>query len=87
MELSQRVQVRRVGDECVTVPRGLTLAPSSYDADHHFVLAEIVLAELLSSFKFEDAGKPVVWNIGEVIYPTVGQDSPVPAFPMKVTAL
>ncbi|OJT09225.1 Cytochrome P450 3A24 [Trametes pubescens] len=48
---------------------------------------KIVLAELLSAFTFEDAGKPVAWNIGEVVYPTVGQDSPVPAFPMKVTAL
>lgn len=51
------------------------------------VLAEIVLAELLSAFTFEDAGKPVVWNMSEVVYPTVGQDSSTPAFPMKVTAL
>lgn len=56
-------------------------------ANSHFVLAEMVLAELLSAFRFEDAGKPVVWNIGEVVYPTVGQESTVPAFPMKVTAL
>ncbi|KAL1942332.1 hypothetical protein VTO73DRAFT_6396 [Trametes versicolor] len=56
-----------------------------------FKLAElemkIVLAELLSAFTFEDAGKPVVWNMSEVVYPTVGQDSSTPAFPMKVTAL
>lgn len=60
---------------------------SPYDADGNFVLAEIVLAELLSTFKFEDAGKPVVWNMSEVVYPTVGPESLIPAFPMKVTAL
>ncbi|KAL1942331.1 hypothetical protein VTO73DRAFT_6395 [Trametes versicolor] len=48
---------------------------------------KMVLAELLSAFRFEDTGKPVVWNVGEVVYPTVGQESTVPAFPMKVTAL
>lgn len=51
------------------------------------VFAEIVLTELLSAFMFEDSGKPVLWNISEVVYPTVGQDSSTPAFPMKVTAL
>lgn len=56
-------------------------------SDDNFNFAEIVLAELLSAFKFEDSGKPVVWNVGEVVYPTVGEDSTVPAFPMKVTAL
>ncbi|KAI0366467.1 cytochrome P450 [Pilatotrama ljubarskyi] len=48
---------------------------------------KIVLAELLSTFRFEKTDAPVVWNLGEVIYPTVGTDSDSlhPAYPMKVT--
>ncbi|KAI0653685.1 cytochrome P450 [Cubamyces menziesii] len=48
---------------------------------------KVVLAELLAAFSFEEAGKPIAWNIGEAIYPTIGQCSTRPEFPMKVTAL
>ncbi|KAI9059397.1 cytochrome P450 [Trametes sanguinea] len=44
-----------------------------------------VLAELLSSFRFEKTDAPVVWNLAEVIHPTIGTDSLRPAYPMKVT--
>ncbi|KAI8977839.1 cytochrome P450 [Trametes punicea] len=46
---------------------------------------KVVLTELLSTFKFEKTDAPVVWNLGEVIHPTVGKDSLQPAYPMKVT--
>ena len=51
------------------------------------IATEVVLAELLAAFSFEEAGKPIAWNIGEAIYPTIGQCSTRPEFPMKVTAL
>ncbi|OSD00376.1 cytochrome P450 [Trametes coccinea BRFM310] len=43
-----------------------------------------VLAELLSTFKFENTDAPVVWNMADVVHPTVG-DSPWPSYPMRVT--
>ncbi|KAI9059398.1 cytochrome P450 [Trametes sanguinea] len=43
-----------------------------------------VLAELLSTFKFENSDAQVVWNMADVVHPTVG-DSPRPSYPMKVT--
>ncbi|KAI0631631.1 cytochrome P450 [Trametes polyzona] len=46
---------------------------------------KVVLAELLSTFKFETTDTPIIWNLGEVIHPTVGKDSWQPAYPMKVT--
>ncbi|OSD00375.1 cytochrome P450 [Trametes coccinea BRFM310] len=46
-----------------------------------------VLAELLSTFKFEKTDVSVVWNMAEVIHPTVGTDSLRPAYPMKVTLI
>ncbi|KAH9895767.1 cytochrome P450 [Cubamyces lactineus] len=48
---------------------------------------KVVLVELLAAFKFEETGKPISWNIGEAIYPTIGAGSTRPEFPMKVTAL
>ena len=66
-----------------------TYAPS----DHAFIArvltidTEVVLAELLAAFNFEEAGKPISWNIGEAIYPTIGVGSTRPEFPMKVTVL
>ncbi|KAL7278089.1 hypothetical protein ACG7TL_008059 [Trametes sanguinea] len=44
-----------------------------------------VLAELLPTFKFEKTDAPVVWNLAEVVHPTVGTGSLRPAYPMKVT--
>ncbi|KAI0667376.1 cytochrome P450 [Trametes maxima] len=46
---------------------------------------KVVLYELLTTFRFEKTGAPVMWNLGEVIHPTVGADSLHPGYPMKVT--
>lgn len=48
-------------------------------------MAEVVLAELISTFAFEKTDAPVVWNLGEVVHPTIGADSSHPEYPMKVT--
>ncbi|KAI0667375.1 cytochrome P450 [Trametes maxima] len=48
---------------------------------------KVVLAELLTAFKFEEGNKPIIWNIAEVIHPTVGAESMRPELPMRVTAL
>ncbi|CDO68551.1 hypothetical protein BN946_scf184998.g48 [Trametes cinnabarina] len=44
-----------------------------------------IIAELLPMFMFERTDVPVVWNLAEVVHPTVGIDSSRPAYPMKVT--
>nr|BAK09468.1 cytochrome P450 [Postia placenta] len=44
---------------------------------------KVVLAVLLSSFKFSLSNKDVVWNSAEVQYPTVGTSNQ-PAMPMKI---
>ncbi|KAH9848263.1 cytochrome P450 [Lenzites betulinus] len=47
---------------------------------------KVVLAELISNFKFElKTDVPVVWNIGDIIYPTVGTEALKSAYPMKVS--
>ncbi|KAI0776891.1 cytochrome P450 [Trametes elegans] len=46
---------------------------------------KIVIAELLSSFVFEKTNAPVVWNLAEVVHPTLGYDSLRPEYPMKVS--
>ena len=46
-------------------------------------LAEIVLAMLLSKFTFAPSDKEIRWNIGGILYPTVGMDTR-PAMPLKV---
>lgn len=48
-----------------------------------FILVEIVLAMLLSKFTFAPSGKEIRWNIGGILYPTVGMDTR-PAMPLKV---
>ncbi|KAH9848267.1 cytochrome P450 [Lenzites betulinus] len=45
---------------------------------------KVVLAELLSTFNFEKTDARIVWNLTEVIFPTVGTDDS-PGYPMKVT--
>lgn len=47
-------------------------------------LAEIVLAELISTFALEKTDAPVIWNLGEVIHPTLSPESSRPEYPMKV---
>ena len=49
--------------------------------------AEVVLAVLLSKFKFELTDKPVYWDPTPVIYPTIKADGNEPELPMKVTML
>ncbi|OJT09223.1 Cytochrome P450 3A24 [Trametes pubescens] len=46
---------------------------------------KVVLAELISTFAFDKTDAPVVWNLGEVVHPTIGTDSSHPEYPMKVT--
>ncbi|KAJ8455901.1 hypothetical protein ONZ51_g12307 [Trametes cubensis] len=48
---------------------------------------KVVLAELITAFAFEKTDAPVVWNLGEVIHPTIGADSAHPSYPMKVTMI
>lgn len=55
-----------------------------YHLPCHPLLAEVVLAELLSTFNFEKTDARIVWNLTEVIFPTVGTDDS-PGYPMKVT--
>lgn len=54
------------------------------DAHAH---TEVFLSVLLSSFSFELTEKPIVWNVGPVMYPTVGEDSDRPELPLRVTLL
>ncbi|KAI0357063.1 cytochrome P450 [Trametes cingulata] len=49
------------------------------------LIIKFVLIELIPTFKFAKTNKSVIWNIGEVIYPTVGTNSLHPAYPMEVT--
>ena len=49
--------------------------------------SEVVLSVLLSTFRFEETNKPVVWNVGAVWYPTVGSESNTPELPLKVSLL
>ncbi|KAI0355211.1 cytochrome P450 [Trametes cingulata] len=46
---------------------------------------KIVLSILLSSFKFETTGKPIVWKTSGVTYPTMGENSSKPELLLKVT--
>ncbi|KAI0323452.1 cytochrome P450 [Cubamyces sp. BRFM 1775] len=48
---------------------------------------KVVLAELISAFAFEKTDAPVVWNLGEVVHPTIGTESAHPSYPMKVTTV
>lgn len=48
---------------------------------------EVVLAVLLSSFKFSPADKEVVWNVAGIQYPTVDRISRKAEMPLKVTAI
>ncbi|KAL6306620.1 cytochrome P450 [Sparassis latifolia] len=45
---------------------------------------KVVLAVLLPNFTFEPTGKPIVWNIAGVQYPTVGNESTRAEMPLKV---
>lgn len=43
---------------------------------------EVVLSDLIGSFKFSSSDKEIVWNMGG--YPTVGYASDKPSMPVKV---
>ncbi|CCM00988.1 uncharacterized protein FIBRA_03036 [Fibroporia radiculosa] len=45
---------------------------------------KVVLSVLLTNFTFELTGKPIVWNVAGVRYPTVGSVSNRPQMPLKV---
>ncbi|KAI0768611.1 cytochrome P450 [Trametes elegans] len=46
-----------------------------------------VLVVLLQYLSFEPTDKPIAWNMAAVQYPTVGEVSPVPEMPLKVSLL
>ncbi|KAH9899159.1 cytochrome P450 [Cubamyces lactineus] len=48
---------------------------------------KVVLAVLLSSFKFELSDKHIYWNLAGVMYPSVDVNGNHPELPMKVTPL
>ncbi|KAI0327596.1 cytochrome P450 [Cubamyces sp. BRFM 1775] len=48
---------------------------------------KVVLAVLLSTFKFELSDKNVHWNLAGVMYPSVDREGNHPELPMKVTLL
>ena len=48
---------------------------------------EVVLAVLLSTFKFELSEKRVYWNLAGVMYPSIDLEGDHPQLPMKVTLL
>ncbi|KAM5537528.1 hypothetical protein V8D89_008855 [Ganoderma adspersum] len=48
---------------------------------------KVVLAVLLSKFKFELTEKPIYWNLAPVMYPSVKMDGSKPEMPLKVTML
>ncbi|PCH42156.1 cytochrome P450 [Wolfiporia cocos MD-104 SS10] len=45
---------------------------------------KVILSVLIRAFKFEPSGKPIVWNVALVRYPTVGTESNVAELPIKV---
>ena len=45
---------------------------------------EVVLSVLISKFTFRLSDKEIEWNIGSVMYPTVGKESTKPELPLKV---
>ncbi|CCM00085.1 uncharacterized protein FIBRA_02112 [Fibroporia radiculosa] len=45
---------------------------------------KVVLSALLPSFTFELTGKPIVWNVASVRYPTVGKENNDAQLPLKV---
>ena len=47
-------------------------------------MEEVVLSVLITHFTFESSGKPIEWNIGGVMYPTVGKESNRPELPLRV---
>ena len=49
--------------------------------------AEILIAELLSSFKFELSDTPVFWNQAPVMYPSMGDPMSKPELRLKLKAL
>ena len=48
---------------------------------------EVVLAVLLSTFKFELTDKRIYWNLSPIVYPSVAPDGSKPELPLKVTLL
>nr|BED42971.1 cytochrome P450 monooxygenase [Trametes versicolor] len=46
---------------------------------------KVVLAVLLSAFKFETTEKPITWNASAVLYPTTGEESTKPEMILKLT--
>ena len=77
----QRLQILAIGDEYVTRVCQWNLLLLTYSS------SEVVLAILLTHFKFEDTGKPVAWNSSAVMYPTMGEKSTKPELLLMVKAI
>ena len=52
-----------------------------------FAHPEIILSLLLSNYSFVPTGKPVLWNLSAVVYPTMGSESEKPEVLLKIKAL
>lgn len=48
------------------------------------ISTEVVLADLVKSFRFSEPKAEIVWNCGGIVYPTVGHESNVPSMPILV---
>ncbi len=48
---------------------------------------EVVLAVLLTAFRFELTDRPIAWNSSAVSYPTMGEESTKVEMLLKVQAL
>ena len=51
------------------------------------MLPEVILAVLITNFKFSATGAEIVWNVGGVSYPTIGRETDKPSLPIKIQAL
>ena len=59
---------------------------TSHIAEFMFLLrVEVVLATLLSNFKFEFSNTPIVWNFGGISYPAKSEESMHPEMYLKVS--
>ena len=63
------------------------LLASIHRTDEAWRSVEVVLAVLLSTFKFELGEQPVYWNLAPIVYPSITKDGSEPMMPMKMSLL
>lgn len=76
----QRLEVLSAGNECVFL--GLT----TFEAPL-IILAEVVIAVMLRSFKSSLSDKDIYWNVGTVSYATVGKVDTKGTMPLKLEVI